>query len=355
MQEAQEQKQEITTNLLGRSLALAAFIAIVGVILLTFGLVDKTKNVVSYNEGGSNIEYDVHLLPNDVYENGYITGSSDRSYPTSLIDYLDLQYKYSAAFSVPVSGVLHYKLVALTSADKVEGNVDAHLWEEEVELLPEQSASISGNSLALNQDVKIDYAKYLEKIKRFSSAAEGVIAKGKLNVAMIIEGDVKPAGFSEATQFSSRLDFTIAIDENSSVEGKIKEIKKDDIVLKEETVGTDLVHRISVLSGIALLFLTAIILLVWLVVRMHHAAKYPYETHVRKILDDYGGVIVEMRSAPNIMSESVSDVSDFDELLDVYNSTHAPINLYCDANASYFFIIGEKNAWRYVIRRSDFE
>ena len=82
---------------------------------------------------------------------------------------------------------------------------------------------------------------------------------------------------------------------------------------------------------------------------------HPYEENIRKLLSAYDGIIVELSHAPVFKNTAVSDVEEFDELLDVYNSVHLPINYYKSKHASYFVIIGEKSSWRYIVSESDYK
>lgn len=335
-------------------LVFAGVVGLIGAVLLIFGLADKTELTVSYSEAGSGVDYRVYLLPNNSYAESYIYGTSDRSYPTSLIKYLDLAFNYSAHFDAPVEGELRYKMVALTSADKVDNANSARLWSDEQELYPEQSVNISGQTLSIRESAKINYDQYANMIRRFEAEAQGVSAKGSLNVALVISGTVKPENFEEAVPLDSRVDFIIPIASNSSVEAKTSIKNGTDATLRAGTASLEQAHLASIISGAVLLAIAAGVGIYCFVTHRLRLRAHPYETKVKHLLSAYDGVIVETSRIPSARDKNISDVADFDELLDVYNSVHLPINYYHDRNKSYFVISGDKNTWRYIIKKSDF-
>ena len=351
----EEQLAEKQQKTLNGGLLFAVFILLVGIAFAIFGLTDNIERTVSFSESGSSVSYQVHLLPNTSYNEQYLEGSPDLSYPTNLIDYLDLNYLSTVNFSEKVEGELQYKLVALTSADKIDGDTHARLGSDEETLIESDTAHVSDDSVMIGRQAKIDYSKYVDMIRRFETEAQGVTAKGSLNVALIISGSIKPESFDSATDHSSRVDFTIPIASNSSVEAKTSVKSGSDATLKESPAGLDPTHLIAAISGIILILTAVGIVIYWLIFRFIRTRTYPFETRIKQLLNSYDSIIVEVTRPPVSEGGNISEVDNFDELLDVYNSVHLPINFYPSGNEGHFVINGEKNVWRYVIKKKDLE
>ena len=334
--------------------AASAIVLLLGAIALGFGFGDKGERTLAYSEDGSSVSYNVYLLPNNTYPDSYIVGSADRSYPTSLIDYLDLNFNYKVKFAGHVEGDLTYKLVALSSADKADGSTTANLWSEEHNIIAPQTTHIDGDSFTVSQNTKITYDTYAIILKNFEAEAKGVVAKGSLNVALVIEGDLKPSNFVDPANFNSRIDFTIPIAANSSVEAKTN-TRGNSTMLSEIPARLDALHIIIVILGLLLVLSGVCLLVGYIMAKKHKMDAHPYEENIRKLLSAYDGIIVELSHAPVFKNSAVSDVEEFDELLDVYNSVHLPINYYKSKHASYFVIIGEKSSWRYIVSESDYK
>ena len=344
-----------TEFILKRGILIIIALFLLAAAALGYGYGDKGERTSLYDESSSSISYKVYLKPNNTYEGSYIIGSADRSYPTSLIDYLDLDYNYVVNFNEEVEGDLTYKLVELTSADKVDGATTANLWSEEHAIVEPQDIHVKGNSFNIAQNTKITYDTYTTILRNFEAEARGVTAKGTLNVALVITGELKPASFTEPAAFNTRLDFTIPIETNSSVEAVANTKGNQTSVLRETPTHLDFWHSFIAFLGFVLLICGVLAVIAYIIAHRHKLIMYPYEENIRKLLSAYDGIIVEITHAPVFKNTSVSDVEEFDELLDVYNSVHLPINYYKSRKASYFVIIGDKNAWRYIVSESDFK
>lgn len=327
---------------------------LLGTIALAFGYGDKGERTLAYDESASAVNYNVYLKPNNTYDGSYIVGSTNRSYPTSLIDYLDIDYNYAVTFEDDVEGDISYRLVSLTSADKVDGATTANLWSEEHNIIASQTMHVSGREFAIAQNTKATYDVYTDILDNFEKEAHGVIAKGTLNVALVITGQLKTASFADPANFNARLDFTIPIATNSSVEATTNTVSQNQS-LREIPTHLNLSHLLIVILGFILVIAGLILAAVYAIARHHKISAHPYEENVKKLLSAYDGIIVELSHAPAFKGTAVSDVEEFDELLDVYNSVHLPINYYKSRRASYFVIIGEKNAWRYILSEDDFK
>lgn len=336
-------------------LTLAAALFLIGSIGTIYAFCDQDERILNYDESSSNISYRVNLLKNNSYNESYLIGAANRSYVTNLIDTIDLNYDYEISFDQPVVGDLEYHLVSVSRADKIDGSAKTELWSSTPSAITDKRVlHVDGKSAKLSANTQVVYEDYAAQLSVLESEAHGVAMKGSLNIALVISGSLKPANFANAQDFDTRLDFTIPIARNSSVEAKTA-IKNGTATMREIPTHITISHALLALVSIAVILLSLAILAAYLYANSYRNHKYPYEENIRKLLSAYDGIIISIKKAPSFRGVAVVDVDDFDQLLDLYNSIHQPINHYKVRNTSYFVIMDNNRAWRYVVDKKDFK
>ena len=327
---------------------------ILGELLIIAGIKHGEDISINYEEKSA-IDYRVYLKPNKFFETSFLPAG--RTYITSLIDYLDIDYTYGFEFDAPVSGDYSYYFVATLSADRITNSASTggNYWSRDYALTEPISGKIdNARTLNLDYNLKVDYEKYNKILSEFK-ATYSLAAEGTLKVAMVIKGEVA----------NEKLDDPIALDTNLSLSVPLTE---QSIEVSAATDTTENQHNItSHIDGDSPSYLTmrivgvvacagAIALAIvafCLRKKLKHASRY--EDKIKKILSDYDSVIVDVDQQPKLTGVNVLTVNDFDELLDVYNSIHLPISYYRDSKSANFIIINEKMAWRYTIVAKDFD
>lgn len=356
MQNIKEFIENHAINFTRFGLTTVAIVFLIGTIGTVYAFCDKDEHVLVYDESASAISYKVNLLENNSYTEDYIIGAPNRSYPTNLIDTIDLDYNYTVNFDHPVTGYLTYYLVAISSADKVEGSVRSEIWSSDpVRITDDHTLRVDGTSANISAMTRVAYDSYVTQIRTLEADARGVSMQGSLNVALVISGDLKPESFANAKDFDSRLDFTIPIASYSSVEAKTAVKNGSSAIMREVPDHMTFSHVLTAIVSILLILASIVILLAYIYANNYLNHKFPYEENVRKLLSAYDGIIVAIKKAPTFRGVAVSDVDVFDDLLDVYNSIHLPINHYKVRDTSYFVIMDDSKAWRYSISKKDFK
>ena len=174
---------------------------------------------------------------------------------------------------------------------------------------------------------------------------------------MKIDGDILPSGFSTVQTISAQPTFSIPLTKNASVEAKTNALSAggNTQYLKEISDRRDSKHIAFMSAGIAIIIVGLIIIGRSAWVRHLNRLEHPYEEDVRKILANYDSIIVDIKKAPSLTRLNVSEVDSFEELLDVYNSVHLPINYYSTKDVSHFLVISDKAAWRFSLKASDYK
>ena len=149
---------------------------------LQIGLNNKYEKVISYNSS-SNVAYKVYLFENDYFEEPYL--GMNRTYISSLINYIDIDFNYNLNFSEFVSGKYTYYVKGTIAADKIKEN-DGSYWSKSYILTePETITYNDQNSFNISTNVIIDYQKYNNLLNEFKKDY-GISFNGVFNVELIV-------------------------------------------------------------------------------------------------------------------------------------------------------------------------
>ena len=135
--------------------------------------------------------------------------------------------------------------------------------------------------------------------------------------------------------------------------------------LVEESVPTDIKEvsvvvdatRVEIFRTLGYIYIGAVVICIILLVVVTNAKKNlnRYENELKKILNTYDGIIVNIKKIPDLTDYSIINVSSFNELLDAHSEVRMPINFFKGEYKSYFILLSEKNAWQYTMSRKKME
>ncbi len=132
-------------------------VIILNVVMYKKGFYKTNVETIMYKENNS-IHYKVYYKKNDFYETKFI--EEDKTYITSLINYIKVSYNYNIQFDSVVSGSYKYYVLATVEANKPNNEV-GNYWTKNYKLTDEKKISIDKSTeYSINQDIKIDYNKY---------------------------------------------------------------------------------------------------------------------------------------------------------------------------------------------------
>ncbi len=339
-----------------KSIFIFIFCAIVTVAVATFLLAfgfKKTNHVeISYNDSSSAVNYQVCNL--DTTSELINKCSKEEVYIADLIEYIKANYSYNADFSAPVTGNVTYQLVASVSANQRSATSTAQFGEKKYPLTELQTKYLSdASNLLINQDISIDYNSYNQILATFRQYSPG--AGGTLKINLVIAGQLTTVEYPDVLDYNATLGLEMPLAQAdvtvkpiaTSSDQSVKTFKKD------INIDSD-AKRACRIAGIVAAILFIVELVVIIAKYRATRADFRYEDNVDRLLGAYDSIIVDIKSEPNLRNFNINEVEDFDELIDVYNAVHMPINFYRTATTSNFVIMSESIAWRFVIRASDF-
>ena len=298
----------------------------------------------------NNIDYKVYLKENAFFDTKYL--DKDKTYITSLIDYIDISFDYNINFNKEVYGDLNYKIVGIISAEKNNNQVGTY-WEKEYNLTSSKVRKINNEKkININEKLRVNYQEYNELLTSFVETYK-LSSDGYLKIALIIEGS--PSISKDISlPVNSEIDLKIPLSK-VAVEGVINTTNNNN--------GREITKNIKDTSSkyvfYKILFLLDILLLIYLLFKyFYHIVRnkkiMSYDKNIKKILNDYSSIMVRVRSL-KLNDLNIIKVTSFDDLLVVYNEVRTPINYIEKKNKSEFIIIFEKMAWVYTVLEEDYE
>ncbi len=324
-------------------------VIILNVVMYKKGFYKTNVETIMYKENNS-IHYKVYYKKNDFYETKFI--EEDKTYITSLINYIKVSYNYNIQFDSVVSGSYKYYVLATVEANKPNNEV-GNYWTKNYKLTDEKKISIDKSTeYSINQDIKIDYNKYNNALNEFKSTL-GIATSGVLKVYLVVESDLTSKGMK--VDIPSSLVLRMPLSEKT-IEATIDTSAKNNIKEITRIVETSAQKSKKLIAlGISFIIELTILIALTLINRKNRMTN-AFENTINKYLDTYDSIIVNIDKFPTLSNYNVIEVSSFDELLDAHSEVRMPINFYkYNSRTCYFILMNDKTIWKYTMRKSDFD
>lgn len=311
----------------------------------------EASKLINYNEN-SNLDYKVYLKANEFYETNYL--GKNKVYVASLIDNVEISFKYNYNIEKPSDVDFNYSIVAKLTID--DGTSKNNYFEKEYVLLSNKVASIKeGTNYNLNEKVIIDYDYYNSLANSFKQQY-GVDTTSNLTVYLKVnkKSDIENANNSIE---NSTMFVKIPLSEKSvNIELNYQDINNSNYIIQENDSKLDnIVFGILSLISLAatLIFTVQLIRLLTLL----RGKKSAYDKYINKILNEYDRLIVENGTGPDTKTTNVIKISQFDELLDVRDNLKLPIMYYVIAKHTKccFYIKHNRDLYLMVVKAVDLE
>lgn len=311
------------------------------------GYFEENKVTLKYQENNE-IDYKVYLKKNDFFETDYL--EKGKTYITSLIDHINADFTYNIQFDNNVSG--SYKSYVYATVESGKSNGDAKYWSKDYKLTDERSLNIKEmKGYSIHENVDIDYNKFNSILMSFKKTLGLSGANGALKVYLNVESDVVgndvPAVIENKLLLSLPLsEMTIEASINSDAPNNVKEFSK--------VVNTE---KLKLYRTLGIVYAASIVFFIILLIHVTKSKKNlnKYENELKKILNAYDSIIVNVNKLPEMSGYKIIDVSSFEELLDAHGEVRMPINFFKDVRRSYFVLLNDNTAWKYVMSKSKIE
>ena len=312
------------------------------------------KTLLTYNEN-SNIDYKVYLKPNNYFTEPYL--ESGKQYISSIIDYIDINYKYALSASKDFNASYKYKIVAtINAAYKVDTNNVKQVWSKEYVLKESELINKDNyNNFIIDENIQINYDEYNTIINNFKKDYM-LSVDSSLNVALLVyvAGEYVPA--DKAFNINETLNVEIPLSQQTiNIKSNFKENNNNNIV-QDYKVGR-FNNLFVFFSAIVMLIIGLIILTITIVLVIREDRKQSkYIKNLRKILHDYGDIIVEAKNAPELVKDKSIEVKSFNELVNAQIEVKAPI-VFSEIKINekgLFVLIDKETIYYYYLKAEDY-
>ena len=296
----------------------------------------------------------MYLKENPYFETSYL--GENRTYIASLIDYIDIDYKYAIDFTKSVTGKYKYYVKASIYANKPNGET-GYYWFKDFSLSDPQEIDIQDTqSFMVTKNVKLNYDEYNQILNSFKKEYS-MQTNGQLYVSMIVESVTTGEEYTNNIELSSDLKLTVPLLQQTVETSIDKNAISQSKMLSMPDYSNRVFYIICMIVGIGLVSLSILLTIDTIVYSIRKSKKNLYKTQLNKILRNHDSIIANVSTLPNTEEMNVIKVTSFDELLDVYNEVRMPINYYQSRKKleSIFMIINDGVIWIYKLNKEDIE
>lgn len=324
--------------------------SILGSIAARIGTHNYEKIKIEYSEK-NNINYKVYLKENDFFENEFL--DMNKTYIASLIDHIDINFKYNFDLSEKVNGSYSYYIRGIISANKTNGGV-GNYWSKEYKLFEKKDNKYSStDKIEIDENISVDYQEYNDMLKSFKNEY-GLAMDGNLKIELVVENNISSEKVNRVLFKESSLNLNIPLT-SLTIEVPIQtdSLSNNGVLIDEKVYDDALIYRILEISSYIFFGISGLCILYMVILEVK--SENAYNKKLRKILKVYDGILVEVSNLPNFDKFDVIEVKSFEELIDAHSEIRKPINFNQKINGVKFLLIDNGIAWVYSLKREIFE
>lgn len=308
---------------------------------------------LDYSQKGKT-DYKVFLKENDYFEERFL--GPNKTYITSLIDYIKVDYKYNFDFSDNVNGYYSYYLKGVVNANKNDGS-NGNYYSKEYIITEEKKVDIKNSNqfgIIMSQDIAYNY--YNDILNDFRSEYK-ISMDGELKIILVVSLNVKNSKLSNDVKHSEEIELSIPLT-SQTIEVPIKtdSVNKSLNLASEEIVASDSASLFLKVVGYGLDFASLIIIVVLILFGVKCAVVISkYNKELNKILKTYDSILVNVSTDPDLSKLDTRMVTEFNELVDAHSEIRKPISYYETSKGAKFILVNDGIAWVYVLNRKLFD
>lgn len=323
-------------------------IVLIGCLSLTF----QKEYVVHYTDK-SNLDYNVYLKQNDFYSKPFLP--KDKNYISTLIDYIDADFKYNFKTTDEFDLEYSYYMKADILVNNQEGK---NIFKQEETIIPKKSfKDVKNNEFSIKENAKLDYGKYNRLASSFVNSFD-ISADSKVIVSLYVDIVGKHAEFDKELNDKAVISLeipltnkTVDITMNYDLSNNVDEIFQ----YKSTIISNPFLFGFAII--LALLDIAGIIAVI-IHVKRNRTCKTIYAQKLKRILRDYDRYISETNNFKrNEMEDDIRTeyVKSFEDIINIRDSIEKPI-LYHEekpGERAVFYIFDDKVVYIYVMRAYD--
>lgn len=302
-----------------------SLIFIITFMILSFMILFFNKNkvyYVSYNED-SKIDYKVYLKDNEFFEKTWL--DANNQYIANLIDYIDTRFNYKLNIDEEnIAYKYRYSIKAKVNVMDKDTNNSIYTYED---VLVGDTVNYANDTtdVLITKDIKIDYNKYNNLIKRFVSVYNLEDAKATLDIVMDVQvlGDceqLENADTISSVSLSMPLTTkTVNIDIAKSL---VDNDKEKFMACKDSSF---VVYIYLVIAIILLMIDIVFIVKMTRYIIKTRTAINIYQRELKRILNNYKSYIQKINNSFDLSGYQALQVDDFTDMLEIRDTLGQPI------------------------------
>lgn len=322
---------------------------IISVVLAQYFTTKRVDDIVlsqlNYFET-ANIDYRVYYIENEFYKNEFY---NEGPYITQYIDKIVANYNYYTSYSNNLNGYYDYKIVATLKVFE-PGNENNVYWSPTYNLTDEETVDFNrDSSYRILKEVEIDFNKYLNEYNNYKSQSY-LPTDAKLLVEFIIENGGEYTGLDSINHSASML-LEIPLNDASFTINTVNSVKPEEQkIIKYEDNQAERIF-VMIIAGLCWVFAIFLIAVLLIIYRTNLSKESLYSRKLRRILNTYDSIIVNVEKLPKLSDYSVVNVTTFEELVDAQMEVRLPINFKEDTkkHEAKFVLVRNNLAWVYTL------
>ena len=307
----------------------------------------QSKNVVAtgqvhYTENGG-VNYKVYLKDKKYYNKDYL--DEGMQYIASIIDRIDVDFKYNAKYDVSNKFNITKKVLADVKIVDSQ-NTDKVIYTKQETLKTDSNTS---ENINVSDTISIDYKKYNSLANEFKTNY-GISADCKLIVSYIVDYSSEDKELKQ----NRVLNIEVPLSEqmvNITKTGAIN----NSLIFVGKTTHAPVNSILFYVSIIALFITLALIVLLIVEIKKKKAKASKYDLYIKKLLRQYDAYITEAKDDTYSTKKSVISIQSFKELLDVRNSVEKAIIYVKESENSSKFMIVDEEIYVYRVTREEMD
>ena len=331
----------------------------VSIIIIIFSCVNIGNMITKTNTINSNKEiynytnkfkynYTVNLIENQFIPTRTFE-MSDEAFITDLIDNINMNFMYNYTGSENSNISYDYEVVGVLSAVYTENGNEHKVWEKEDVLKPVVSTSVTGNNIAINENIVLDLRTQNALVKAFEDQMKmSVAANYKVLLKVTTKTEI------EGEQIKNEYVPFVTID----LAKKITSIYGENDLEKTEYISKDFAEKVdmsvTILVVNIILFIGSLAVLgLMLKSRTINIVKNEYRQELNRILKLCQDKIVQVSQNPTLDKQNIVDVTDFGEIIKVSEELFKPILYYYseEKEEAEFSVISNSIVYRYILKK----
>lgn len=312
-------------------------------------IISRNRDIYKYtNKYNSNAN--INLVDNEyVQEDEIIEG---QTYLSDLISDIDMKLKYEYKASEKTKITYNYRIEADVNAVYKNNTASYDVLNKNEVLMQTENKTINSDDLVIDENIKVDYAKYHKIIKNFKQTM-GINAESYLNVKLIVNTIANVNNEDVQNEYVSNYKITLG-DKIALVEEKNKDENTKTIRSGEQT--TEKTHiRVEniVISSIITIFGYSLLRIILNRTEELKTIRNEFKLELNRILKSCESKLVQIEDLKHVDIENSTKVKDIYQLLKLSEEALVPIYCYIKdepEEEAYFIVTKYEKTYSYVLR-----